>query len=109
MIGILAIVLTVEYNMLDESRESKSSKIKIFAISQSSQILCLFFFFYKTNGQRIMQKLLCLNVYITKSIFHTSMTILFHHHHDVTVLNILSIYFILRIKKQKEDVLLRSS
>ena len=95
--------------MLNESRESKSSKIKIFAISQSSQILCLFFFFYKTNGQRIMQKLLCLNVYITKSIFHTSMTILFPHHHDVTVLNILSIYFILRIKKQKEDVLLRSS
>ena len=38
MIGILAIVLTVEYNMLNESRERKSSKIKIFAISQSSQI-----------------------------------------------------------------------
>lgn len=84
-------------------------KIKIFAITQSSQILCLFLFFYKTNGQRIMQKLLCLNVYITKSIFHTRMTVLFQHRHHVSILDILSIYFILRMKKQKEDALLRSS
>ena len=56
-----------------------------------------------------MQKLLCLNVYITKSIFHTRMTVLFQHRHHVSILDILSIYFILRMKKQKEDALLRSS
>ena len=55
--------IAVEYNMLNEFIESHSSmvKFKIFAITQSSQILCLFLLiFYKQ-----MDNVLCKSFYVS--------------------------------------------
>ena len=55
-----------------------------------------FLFFFITNGQLIIEwkKLLCLNVYITKSIFQTyDRTSFYHHHHVVIGQNVFTTFF----------------